>query len=124
MSKIISITDMHVIVGAIRDHCTIFSDVKVSGERELCRIGTKLYAMNFIAVKMATGRAEKIPPYAFEAPVYANGAALGRQYVAVTNLLGQCEGDVRQTPAYVALDQVRLRLALELADEHPAVKTS
>lgn len=123
MSKIVSIDDMHNVVAAIRDHCTVFNDVKLRDHRQLGRVGDKLFAMNFIAVKMATGSCEPIPRYTFDPPQYDGAGGLGIQYRAVVLLLGQCEDqDVRDTTTFLALEQVRTRLALELADGHPAVR--
>lgn len=107
---------MNLIVDAIRDHCTVFDNIKV-GERQLNKIGTKLYALNFIAVKMTVGDAPRIPSYTFSTPRYVDGQRVTPQYLAVSALLRDCEPkEIQDTGTYQALDAVRTRLALEIAD--------
>lgn len=123
MPIIVSETCMHNVVAAIRDHCTVFADLQTAGDRQLNRIGAKLYALNFLAVKTATGKAQSMPTaYRFAPPTGQAQYATAVQYMAVCHLARQCaDADVAETDAYIALDKVRLRLAIELADDHPAL---
>jgi len=117
MSKeLLPVVTMNLIVDAIRDHCTVFDSIKVN-ERQLNKIGDKLYGLNFIAVKIRDGDCARIPRYAFDAPAYQAGDRISTQYRAVSELVRTCDArDVQDTSTYIALDKVRLRLALEIAD--------
>jgi hypothetical protein len=114
-SSIVTVATMDCVVDAIREHCTVFDDIPVK-DRTLSKIGAKLFAMNFIAVKMDTGAVEPLPTYCYTDPALPAPRAMAH-YRAINSLLEHCRHDaVRDTASYKALDLVRVRLALELAD--------
>lgn len=132
-TALITSATMDRIVDAIREHCSVFHNIVPDTTARLAKIGAALFAANFVAINITTGETVALPRYQFIAPLYPNEKAdailqtarLAQQYRACDALLVVCAGEeLRNQPPIEALSRLRYRLALVLADDHPAVNTS